>query len=190
MPSPPGPPRPTPPPEHPRRHPDGPPRTAGGPGGAYAPDREVPLGGYAALTAGFATGVGLFALGLRKSGRRLPERVPPWDLLVLGTAVYKASRLVSKSKVAGFVRAPFTRRTEELSAGEVMDEPHGHGARRAVGDLLACPFCLSVWASGALVCSYAAAPRPTRLVTSGLTAVAISDWLQYAWSFTQDRVEG
>ncbi|MCC3655655.1 DUF1360 domain-containing protein [Streptomyces sp. S07_1.15] len=188
MPPPPRPPGPT-PPEHPR-HPDGRPRTAGRHDGAYAPDREVPLGGYAALTAGFAGGVGLFALGLRKSGRRLPERVPPWDVLVLGTAVYKASRLVSKSKVAGFVRAPFTRRTADLSAGEVMDEPQGNGPRRAVGDLLACPFCLSVWISGALVCSYAVAPRPTRLVASGLTAVALSDWLQYAWTFTQDRVEG
>ncbi|WP_423509521.1 DUF1360 domain-containing protein [Streptomyces xinghaiensis] len=71
-----------------------------------------------------------------------------------------------------------------------MDEPQGHGPRRAVGDLLACPFCLSVWISGALVCSYAVAPRPTRLAASGLTAVAVSDWLQYAWTFTQDRVEG
>ncbi|NJQ00392.1 DUF1360 domain-containing protein [Streptomyces zingiberis] len=156
----------------------------------YAPGSETPLGGYAVLSGTFATGLGLFTLAMRRSDRRLPESVPPWDVLVLGAATYKASRLITKSKVAGFLRAPFTRRQEDLSAGEVMDEPQGQGLRRAVGDLLACPFCVSAWTAAALTCTYAAAPRAARLAASGLTAVALSDWLQYAWSLTQEKAEG
>ncbi|MFH8350349.1 DUF1360 domain-containing protein [Streptomyces sp. NPDC018045] len=159
-------------------------------GGTYAQGEEVPLRGYAVLAGAYTTATVVFALGLRKSGRTLPSRVPPWDVLLLGAATYKASRLLAKDKITGLVRAPFTRRKEAISASEVMDEPRGHGLRLATGELLACPFCLAAWAGTALVCGYAVAPRATRLVACGLSAVTISDWLQYAWSITQERAEG
>ncbi|MFI2642245.1 DUF1360 domain-containing protein [Streptomyces sp. NPDC018610] len=151
---------------------------------------QAPLGGYAALAATFTTGAALFAVTARRSGVRLPERVPPWDVALLGAAVFKGSRLLTKDKVTSFLRAPFTRRTEEIPAGEVMDEPRGEGVRRAVGDLVSCPFCSSMWVAGALVCGYACVPRAARLVCAGLGAVTLADWLQYAWSFTEQRVEG
>jgi hypothetical protein len=71
-----------------------------------------------------------------------------------------------------------------------MDEPRGSGARRAVGDLVACPFCTSAWVAGALTAGYASAPRATRLVSAGLTANTMADWLQYAWSWTERTAEG
>ncbi|MER6334437.1 DUF1360 domain-containing protein [Streptomyces sp. NPDC001034] len=151
---------------------------------------EVPLAGYAALACVFAAGTGTFALLARRRGIELPERVPPWDVVLLGTAAYKASRLLARDKVTSFVRAPFTRRTGEGAANEVMDEPRGRGPRRAVGDLLSCPFCVSAWAAGTLVCSYVAAPRLTRLVCGGLGALTVADWLQYAWTWTQRTAEG
>ncbi|RSO08873.1 hypothetical protein DMH18_18830 [Streptomyces sp. WAC 06783] len=157
---------------------------------AYAPGEGIPLRGYAVLAGGYAGATALFALAFRKSGRTLPSRVPPWDLLLLGAATYKASRLLAKDKITALVRAPFTRRKETISASEVMDEPRGHGLQLAVGELLACPFCLATWVGTSLVCGYAVAPRATRLVATGLSAVTISDWLQYAWSVTQERAEG
>ncbi|MEW2626002.1 DUF1360 domain-containing protein [Streptomyces sp. NPDC048106] len=150
---------------------------------------EVPLAGYAALACAFAAGTGAFALVARRRGVRLPERVPPWDVVLLGTAAYKASRLLTRDKVTSFVRAPFTRRTGEGEANEVVDEPRGRGPRRAVGDLLSCPFCASAWTAGALVCSYTAAPRLTRLVCGGFGALTVADWLQYAWTWTQQTAE-
>ncbi|HEX5565499.1 MAG TPA: DUF1360 domain-containing protein [Streptomyces sp.] len=156
----------------------------------YAPGGEVSLRGLAALTGTYAGAVGLFAWRMRASGRQLPERVPPLDLLLLGVATYRISRLVAKDKVTGFLRAPFTRRTGTISATEVMDEPRGHGLRRTVGELLACPFCVSLWIAGGLTMGYATAPRATRLVASGLGTVVVSDWLQYAWSLTQQKAEG
>ncbi|MEU7190717.1 DUF1360 domain-containing protein [Streptomyces sp. NPDC045369] len=159
-----------------------------GPGGPEA--EEVPLRGYAVLSGAYVTATALFALGFRRSGGTLPARVPPWDVLLLGAATYKASRLLAKDKITSLVRAPFTRRTGTISASEVMDEPRGHGLRLATGELLACPFCLAAWVGTSLACGYAVAPRATRLAACGLSAVTISDWLQYAWSITQERAEG
>jgi hypothetical protein len=152
-------------------------------------DGGVPLGGYAVLATTFSTGAALFAVVARRRGLTLPERVPPWDVALLGAATFKASRLLSKDKVTSFLRAPFTRRESGSTANEVMDEPRGSGVRRAVGDLLTCPFCTSAWVAGALVCSYASVPRATRLVCAGLSAVTVADWLQYAWSATAEAAE-
>ncbi|MET9148539.1 DUF1360 domain-containing protein [Streptomyces sp. NPDC004042] len=162
--------------------------TGGGHG--YADGDEAPLGGYAALAAAFGAGAALFGAAARRRGVRLPDGVPPWDVLLLGAATFKSSRLLTKDKVTSFVRAPFTRRTEELPAGEVMDEPRGSGLRRAVGDLVSCPFCVSVWTAGALTGGYVVAPRATRLVCAGLGAVTVADWLQYAWTLTEQEAEG
>ncbi|MCZ9344630.1 DUF1360 domain-containing protein, partial [Streptomyces sp. TRM76130] len=150
----------------------------------------TPLGGYAALATTFATGVGLFAWTAHRRGVRLPDGVPPWDLVLLGTATFKASRLLTKAKVTSFLRAPFTRREGDGHGPEVNDASRGHGLRRAVGDLVSCPFCTSAWVAGGLVTSYALHPRAARLVCAGFSAVTLSDWLQYAWSRTQQEAEG
>ncbi|MEU6275678.1 DUF1360 domain-containing protein [Streptomyces populi] len=159
--------------------------------GPYAPGEAVPLGGYAVLAGVYGTATALAVLALRRSGRPLPSGVPPWDLLVLGTATYKVSRLVTKGKITSFLRAGVTRRRGAAGGSEVMDEPRGRGSvRQAVGELLSCPFCVSMWVATSLVGGYAAAPRAARLAAAGLSAVVVSDWLQYAWSYTQQRVDG
>ena len=159
-------------------------------GRTYDERGEVPLGGYATLAATFATGAAAFTVAARRHGVRLPDRIPPWDVALLGGATFKASRLLTKDKVTSFLRAPFTRREGDNPASEVTDEPRGSGLRRAVGDLVSCPFCTSVWVAGALVGGYAAAPRAARLLCAGLGAVTVADWLQYAWSWTEQKAEG
>ncbi|MFE9773192.1 DUF1360 domain-containing protein [Streptomyces sp. NPDC005931] len=153
-------------------------------------DGELPLGGYAALATTFAAGVGAFALAARRRGVRLPDTVPPWDLALLATATFKGSRLLSRDKVTSFLRAPFTRRRTDAESGEVTDQPTGTGARRAVGDLVTCPFCTSAWVAGGLVAYYACAPRAARLLCAGLTAVTAADWLQHAWTRTEQSTGG
>ncbi|GGS50579.1 DUF1360 domain-containing protein [Streptomyces griseoviridis] len=157
---------------------------------SYGDEEGTPLGGYAALAATFTTGLGVFAWAAHRRGVRLPDGVPPWDLLLLGTATFKASRLLTKDKVTSFLRAPFTRREEDSHGTEVNDASRGSGLRRAVGDLVSCPFCTSAWVAGGLVASYAWTPRAAKLVCAGLSAVAVSDWLQYAWSRTEQQAEG
>ncbi|MFB6549409.1 DUF1360 domain-containing protein [Streptomyces sp. NPDC056405] len=155
----------------------------------YDEEGNTPLGGYAALATTFAAGAGVFAVTAWRRGLRLPETVPAWDVALLGTATFKASRLLTKDKVTSFLRAPFTHRERESNANEVMDAPRGSGLRRAVGDLVSCPFCTSAWVAGGLVGTYAVAPRAARLLCAGLSAVAVSDWLQYAWSVTEQKAE-
>ncbi|MFD5052068.1 DUF1360 domain-containing protein [Streptomyces tendae] len=152
-------------------------------------ETQTPLGGYAALATTFAATAGAFAVTAWRRGVRLPDTVPAWDVALLGTATFKASRLLTKDKVTSFLRAPFTRREREGNANEVMDAGRGTGLRRAVGDLISCPFCTSAWVAGGLVGTYAVAPRAARLVCAGLSAVVVSDWLQYAWSLTAQKAE-
>jgi hypothetical protein len=115
--------------------------------------------------------------------------VPAWDVALLGAATYKAARLLTRDGITSFVRAPFTRRACEGPASEVVGEPRGQGVRRAVGELVSCPFCTSVWVSGTLVCACTAVPRATRLACVGLTPVTMADWPQYAWTWTQQNAE-
>lgn len=157
--------------------------------GQYDDRGDAPLAGYAALAAVFTASAGAYAVLARRRGVRPPQELPPWDVVLLGTATYKVSRLLTRDRITSFLRAPFTRRADEGEAGEVVDEPRGEGLRRAVGDLLSCPFCTSAWAAGALVCCYAAAPRLTRLICGGLGALTVADWLQYAWTWTQHNAE-
>jgi hypothetical protein len=87
--------------------------------------------------------VAAFVLAQRRSGRPLPERIPPGDLALLSIAAYKLSPLIAKDRITGFARAPFTRfKGESDRPGEVSEEPRGEGLRRAIGELLVCPYCL------------------------------------------------
>ncbi|CAL9647287.1 hypothetical protein SUDANB105_06520 [Streptomyces sp. enrichment culture] len=157
----------------------------------YDDEGGVPLAGYAGLMGGFAAGAAAYAVVFRLLGRRPPEQVPPWDVALLGTATFKVARLLSRDKVTGVVRAPFTRREGEGEAAEVMDVPREGGtARRAIGELVSCPFCMAAWVGAGLTGYYAWAPRAARLVCAGLSAITVADWLEYAWTGTQQAVEG
>jgi len=147
------------------------------PARGYA-DEPMPLAGRALLTAGFAGLVGGGTLAARRAGVRLPERLHTGDLVAAGVAGYKLARIISKDKVTTFARAPFTEYQERAGRGEVEEQPRGGPVRRAVGELLICPYCLSVWIATGLVGGLVAAPRPTRLVIGMLDVVALADALQ------------
>ncbi len=106
-------------------------------------NEEHPLAGYAALMALYNA---LFAGGLllvRTTGRKLPER---FSLV----ATFRLSRLISKDSVTSSLRAPFTEFQEPAGSGEINERPRGTGLRKAVGELLTCPFCVGQWVASAL----------------------------------------
>ncbi len=152
----------------------------------YAPGEQRPLGGYAALTGAFAGVAAGFSVWVRRSGRKLPERIAAPDLALITLATHKASRLLAKDRVTSAVRAPFTQFQEEGGPGEVEERARGRGLRRAVGELLICPFCLSMWIGAGFAAGLVVAPRPTRWAASVLTAVFGSDVLQLVYK----RLEG
>lgn len=151
---------------------------------AYAPHEHRPLGGYLAAMGVYAGATAALGLAVKAAGRTLPERPTAGDVALLSVATHKLSRLLAKDAVTSPLRAPFTRYQEPIGLGEVGEEVRddGSGPRHAVGELVSCPFCLSVWIATGLTGGLVLAPRVTRLVATALTAVAASDFLQLAYS--------
>lgn len=161
-------------------------REAPGPIADYSPEHQQPLGGYAVLMSVFATASGAFMLWLRRSSRELPERIAPGDLALITVATHKAARTLAKDRVTSVVRAPFTRFEADGGPGEVEERPRGHGLRRAIGELLTCPFCLGLWIATAFAAGLVVAPRPTRWIASVLVAHFGSEVLQIAYKRLED----
>jgi Protein of unknown function (DUF1360) len=153
-----------------------------------APERERPLGGYAVLMGLFATAAAAFSAWFRRSGRELPDRMAAGDLALVTVATHKAARLIAKDRVASAVRAPFTRYQYDDGAGEVSEAARGHGLRRAVGELLVCPFCIGMWISAAFAAGLLVAPRFTRWFAAVLVAVFGADVLQIAYRKAEETL--
>ena len=154
----------------------------------YAPPRErPPLAAYATFAAVFHGAMAGAVMAAKRSGRDLPQRVDPGDVVLIGTASYQLSRLITKKKVTAFVRAPFTELEGKGGPAELEEKPRGSGLRRALGELLVCPYCLALWASGGFHAGLLFAPRATRFSASVLTAMSISDFLQIAYKAAEER---
>jgi hypothetical protein len=149
--------------------------------GHARPDTRPPFASYAAFAATFNAALAGAVVVARRSGRDLPERVEPGDLVLIGAASHKLSRLVAKDRITGFVRAPFTELQGRGAPAEVEERPRGRGLRRAVGELLVCPYCLGLWVSGGFHAGLLFVPRSTRFAASVLSALTISDFLQAAF---------
>jgi hypothetical protein len=147
---------------------------------------EQPMVSYAILMATWGLSFGGF-LAAWSRRRGLPDSLSAGDLLLVGMATHKLSRTITRDRVTAPVRAPFTAVTGPGPHGEVTEKARGRGLRRAIGDLLTCPYCTGPWVAGGLVCGMVAAPRTTRLLASVFTAVAISDFLHLAYQATSKR---
>jgi hypothetical protein len=147
-----------------------------------------PLAAHAVLTFVFNGSVAAFAVWHRRSRGGLPERIPAGDLALMSIGTYKLSRLIAKDRITSFFRAPFTRfKGGSERPSEVSEEPRGSGLRRAIGELVVCPYCLGQWVGTAFVLCYLREPRLARTVAGMFTVVAGSDLLQEAWVAVDKR---
>jgi hypothetical protein len=136
-------------------------------------DRDPPYEAYAAIVGAFLAGLAAVAA--------LARRSPPasaLDLFALSAATFKASRTLSREKVASFVRQPFVE--GEALAGE-DEEPAGEGFQRALGELVTCTRCIGTWSAAALASTQMLTPRFGRALTWTLAAGAANDFLQAAF---------
>jgi hypothetical protein len=157
-------------------------------GYASAPEEQPPLRSYAVLMGAFTALASAFALWFRGSGRELPDRIDARDLLLVTVASHKASRLIAKDRVTSAVRAPFTQLEGEGGPGEVKEKARGRGLRRAIGELLICPYCLGMWTSAALVAGLLVLPRFTRWVAAVLDVFFGSEILQIAYKKAEESL--
>jgi hypothetical protein len=148
----------------------------------HSPEQERPLGGYGVLMGTFAGLCGGFAAWLRASGRELPETIETRDLALIAIATHKSARLIARDRVTSTVRAPFTTFQDDAGPAEVDEAARGHGLRRAIGELLICPYCLSMWLAVAFIGGLAVAPRSTRWIASTFVALTGADSLQIAYA--------
>lgn len=140
----------------------------------------TPLRGYATLLAAWSVTFGSL-LAAAAATDRLPSRIDPADVILLGVATHKVTRILTKDWVTAPLRAPFVRYEGSAGSGEVREKARGRGLRRAVGDLVTCPFCTGPWVAGAFLAGLIARPRVTRTVAAAFSAVAVSDLLHQAY---------
>lgn len=155
--------------------------------GYAPPEKRPPFLPYLSFMGVFGTLV-IAALAVAKRQRReLPERIPAGQLLLIGTASHKVSRVLSKDKVTSPLRAPFTELEGKGGPAEFEERSRGTGARKAIGELLICPFCLALWVIAGFSIGLLFAPRVTRFVASLFAALAISDFLQIAYKAAEEK---
>jgi hypothetical protein len=156
----------------------------------YSSQEERPLVAYLGQTGLYnALFVGALLLA-KRTGCTLPERAWLSDLLLIGVATFEPSRIVTRDEVTGAMRAPSTAYQWPACDCGLMEEPHGHGLRKAIGEPLTRPFCIAQWIGTAFFVRLVLASRATCLIGSILSAVAISDFVQYARESGCKQAEG
>ena len=161
---------------------------ADGSQGESPPEPERPLGAYTALSGVYAGTVGGFAAWLWRSGRKVPQEPNPHDLLLVTMATHKLSRMIAKDRVTSALRHPFTEYQGEAGPGEVEERARGTGLRRAVGELLICPYCVGLWVATVFSAGLIAAPRETRWAAGTFSVLLGSDVLQMAYKKLEDEL--
>jgi hypothetical protein len=154
----------------------------------HSPEQPRALRGYGVLLASFLGLATAFAGWFRASDRELPEGMAARDVALLSVAGHKMARMIARDRVTSVVRAPFTEFQGDAGPGEVDEAARGGGLRRAIGELLVCPYCLGMWMSTVLTASLLIAPRFTRWLCAALVIFFGSEVLQIAYSRAESAI--
>jgi len=157
---------------------------------AYTSGEERPLGSFTVLIGAYAGVVAAGAGAVRLAGKELPDTVGTRDLALVSVATFQLSRLLAKDPVTSPLRAPFTRFKGTSGEAELAEEVRGKGPRKAIGELVTCPFCVGQWVATGFAFGLVLAPRATRLAAATVTAVAASDVLQLAYAKAEQAANG
>lgn len=142
---------------------------------------------YAALIGVFNVFLAAFLFLSRRNS--LPEKVSPSDLLLLGLATQKAARVLSRDRVTQPLRKPFTEYEGPAGSGEVEEKARGEGLRKAIGQLVTCPYCLGIWVASGFIYGFAFSPRLTRMIASIFAVSSVADFAQHGYAKTKELTE-
>ncbi|MFN2613458.1 MAG: DUF1360 domain-containing protein [Actinomycetota bacterium] len=148
----------------------------------YRHGKDRPLAQYATIMGANASILGGIVVAFRRSGRRMPRGVATGDILVTAVAVHRWARLLAKDAVTSPLRAPFTRFDGPAAPAELKEDVRGSGWRKALGELVTCPFCLGHWVATGFAVGWLFAPRATRFFASMTTALALADAMQFGYA--------
>lgn len=133
-----------------------------------APSR--PYGYYALLIAVYQALYAIFLMAYRGRKHRL-ESLSPLDLLMLGLATLRISKVISEDEITAVVRRPL------VSAENGQTQPRGGGLRQALGKLVLCPTCTGTWVAAFLGYGLHLFPRSTRPL---LAIMSVSGFEQFS----------
>jgi hypothetical protein len=106
----------------------------------------------------------------------------------MALAAQKLSRLITKDRVASFMRSPFPRYAGEAGRSEVSAKPRGEGLQRAIGEPLVCPYCVGQWVAAGLIGVYIIDPDATRFAAGMFAVLGAADLFQQLWLAVEKRV--
>jgi hypothetical protein len=133
-----------------------------------------PYAAYAGIMGTFVGALAAAGAVARLLGRD-PREHSALDLVVLGTATFKASRTISRDEVTSFLREPFV----EGHAKEGGEDPVETGdVRQAIGELVTCSRCIGTWVAAGLAATQIVAPQFGRILTWTLATAGANDFLQ------------
>jgi hypothetical protein len=155
--------------------------------GYAEPGERPPLLPYLGFISLFGTLIAATLAAAKQQGREPPEQVAAGEVLLVGVASHKLSRLLAKDKVTSPLRAPFTELEGKGGPAEFEESSRGTGLRKAIGELLICPFCLGLWVVAGFSAGLLFAPRVTRFVASLFAALTVSDFFQIAYKAAEDK---
>jgi hypothetical protein len=155
--------------------------------GYAEPQSRPPLLPYLSFIGIFGGVLAVALLVAKRQGRELPEKMCGGDMLLVGTASHKLSRVIAKDKVTSPLRAPFTELEGKGGPAELEESSRGTGLRKAIGELLICPYCLDLWVVAAFSIGLVFAPRITRFVASLFSTLTISDFFQIAYKAAEEK---
>ena len=79
---------------------------------------------------------------------------------------------------------PGPRASCNLGAATAPDDP---GLRRAVGELIICPYCVTQWVAAAAVGGYVRDRDATRMIAGVFAVYSASDFLNQVWVALEER---
>ena len=143
---------------------------------AYRGSEPRPLAGLAAIIAAYLSFVAAGAALVSRKGR-WPKHLRLDDLALGVVATHRLSMILARDTIASPVRAPFTEFEGPAGEGKLNEQVRGTGWRKALGELLTCPFCLAQWVATLWAFAFLLFPRPTRMAAAVLTTVTGAGWL-------------
>lgn len=132
---------------------------------------------YSLITAVYFVFFTLLA-SLTHRAKRKKTNVTGADLALLGLATYRLSRVISYDRVTQYLRSPFVETGQGAPQIEgTREEPKGEGLQRAIGQLLTCAYCSSVWAGTFNSALFLLSPRVGRLFLLSMASSGLAEIL-------------
>lgn len=128
-----------------------------------------PYGYYAALIALYNALFGGFLILYQRRSARI-EKLSALDLITLGLATLRISKLLSEDEITAVIRSPVVDDNVEAR------RPEGRGLRWTLGKLVLCPTCTGTWVAAFLTYALHLFPSYTRPLLAIMSASGISQF--------------